>query len=172
MLSTDVTQPEVAVEEIAQQAQRSAAPSDAVGAAEALESLRRAQSTRSRHQVTTGGQGETDRQAARHVLERTRAGHSVSPSTLAKHLEISSASTSAVLSRLVLAQLVTLEANPDDARRKIVIPADITDDPDVYDPVTMRIREIAADLSPAEDALITSFLLRVTAALQQPDDER
>ncbi len=160
------------MDETVQHIPSTAVPPETVGAAEALESLRRAQSTRSRHQVTTGGQSETDRLAARHVLEQTRAGHEVSPSTLAKHLEISTASTSAVLSRLVLAELVTLEANPDDARRKIVIPADITDDPDVYDPVTMRIREIAADLSPAEDALITGFLLRVTAALQQLDDER
>lgn len=160
------------MDETVQHITSTAAHPETPGAAEALDSLRRAQSARSRHQVTTGGQGETDRQAARHVLERTRAGHAVSPSTLAKHLEISSASTSAVLSRLVLAELVTLEANPNDARRKIVIPADITDDPDVYDPVTMRIREIAADLSAAEDALITGFLLRVTAALQQLDDER
>ena len=58
-----------------------------------------------------------------------------------------------------------------DARRKIVLPADITDDPDLYDPVTKRIREIAADLSPAEDELITGFLLRVAAALQEEDED-
>lgn len=141
------------------------------GAADALESLRRAQTTRSRQQSATQGHGETDRLAARHVLEQARAGHAVSPTTLARHLEISSASTTAVLSRLVLAHLVTMERHPDDARRKIVLPADITDDPDLYDPVTKRIREIAADLSPAEDELITAFLLRVTAALQQEGED-
>lgn len=139
-------------------------PRDAVGA---LERLRRAQASAGRRHPGRSTPSETDRTAARFILEEAWAGRSVTPTSLARRLGISTASTTGVLHRLERASLVTLQPNPDDRRRKFVLPADITDDPDLYDPAEGRIRDLVDGLSLGDEAVITRFLNGVTAAITQ-----
>lgn len=103
----------------------------------------------------------------RFVLERTADGEAVMPTTLATYLGITSASISILLERLVRDGMVEIHRHPTDRRRRLVVPVDITDDPDVVDPITATMRELDADLTSYEAALISNYLDRVTTAVRE-----
>ncbi len=139
---------------------------DASPAADAVQRLRRAEGHLYRKRHASQQRSATDRSAIRYVIERSREGHQVSPSDLARYLEVTSATVSAVLERLTKAELVVVRPHPDDKRRKIVEPHG-EDEASAADPLTTRIRSIAAELSDEEAAVVTRYLQRVTEAIQE-----
>lgn len=65
--------------------------------------------------------GETDLRAVRFVMAAARTGRSVTPHELAEHLEISTASTTAVLDRVCAAGHLERVPHPSDGRSKVLV---------------------------------------------------
>lgn len=131
-------------------------------AADAIEELRRAEAHLSRRRQTACGPGDTERIAMRFILEQADAERPVTPRDLADHLGVTSASVTALLDRLRQGQMIEVRPHASDGRKKLVMPVDRTDDPDLIDPLTAGIRELAADLSPSEAELLAGFMDRIT----------
>ncbi len=66
--------------------------------------------------------GERDLRAVRFVMAATREGRAATPNELAAHLGISTAATTVLLDRLMVAGHVERRPHPTDGRRKIVVP--------------------------------------------------
>lgn len=138
---------------------------DSARVATLIEQLRLidAQLIRRRHSAT--GFHDTDRSAIRLILEETRRGREVTPSFIATSLRITPPAVTVVLDRLTAAGVVRVVAHPSDRRKKMVVALDPGADPDEVDPLTSRLRALAAAL-PAEDAaVISAFLTDVLAAV-------
>lgn len=138
---------------------------DVRAAARAVQELRRAEGHLNRRRQATSRLGTTDRAAVRFIIERTNAEHRVAPIDVAKFLEISTASVTALIDRLEHARLVLVHRDPIDRRRKILEPFDPSGDADLTDPLTGRIRAIADELSPTDEVIVTAFLRRITDAI-------
>jgi len=133
----------------------------AAGVADALERLRLAEAKLARRRQAVSGLTDTDRTAMRYILEAADAGREVTPSRLATRMHMSPASATVLVDRLVEAGLVQVSPHPTDRRKKLVVPADRDLDPDHIDPLTRRIRTLAATLPAAEAAIIAAFLEEV-----------
>lgn len=70
-----------------------------------------------------------------------------------------------LVQRLTDAGLVRTMQDPDDRRRKMIVPVDTDLDADEIDPVTGQIRHLSEDLSPQEAKLVSLYLDRVTAVV-------
>jgi DNA-binding MarR family transcriptional regulator len=132
-----------------------------------LERLRLAEARLARRRQQQSGMTESDRGAMRYVLERVD-GEQVTPSKLARGLHLSPAAGTALIDRLVARGLLSVQPHPSDRRQKILQPLDRNIDPDHIDPLTMRLRAIAAELEPEEARIIAAFLDDVLAAVSDP----
>jgi DNA-binding transcriptional ArsR family regulator len=137
------------------------------GAFDAVERLRRAESRLARRRQSSCGPSETDRSAMRFVLERADEGVDVTPTDLARHLDISTASVTALLDRLRSGGMVELREHASDRRKKLVRPVDRSDDPDVVDPLTAAIRGLSDQLSDGDARLVGAFLDQVSDIVTQ-----
>lgn len=135
--------------------------------AEIVEELRRAEAHLARRRQTACGPSETDRTAMRFILEAADEELPITPTDLAKHLGISTASTTALLDRLGRGQMIDLRPHPDDRRKRLVVPVDRNDDPDLIDPLTAAIRDLSDELAPQEAELVNGFLTRITDAVKR-----
>lgn len=151
--STTITHPET-----------SAAPTQRT-TADLVEELRRAEAHLARRRQSACGPSETDRSAMRFILEAADDERPITPTDLAKHLGITTASTTAVLDRLGRGQMVELRQHPEDRRKRLVVPVDRSDDPDLIDPLTATIRDLSDELSPHEAELVNGYLTRITQAV-------
>ena len=134
-------------------------------ASDAVDELRRAEARLGRRRQATGELSEMHRSAMRFILERTSDGISTSPGGLADYLDVTSASATMLVQRLTDAGLVRTMQDPDDRRRKMIVPVDTDLDADEIDPVTGQIRHLSEDLSPQEAKLVSLYLDRVTAVV-------
>ncbi|NYF14784.1 DNA-binding MarR family transcriptional regulator [Pseudoclavibacter sp. JAI123] len=140
-------------------------PTPGDDASEAVDELRRAEARLGRRRQATGELSETHRSAMRFILERTSDGITTSPSALAEYLDVTSASATMLVQRLTEAGLIRTMPDPDDRRRKMIVPVDTDLDADEIDPVTGQIRHLSEDLSPQEAKLVSLYLDRVTAVV-------
>ncbi|MGX1792397.1 MarR family winged helix-turn-helix transcriptional regulator [Microbacterium sp. NPDC055312] len=95
--------------------------------------------------------------------------HTVTPTTLSKHLGVTSASMTALLDRLERAGAIERVRHPSD-RRSLVITATEHAEQTVGAPVVafqQATEEIASDLTPHEQAAVVHFLRRLTEAVDQ-----
>jgi len=115
-----------------------------------------------------GGLSDVDRTALRLIIEQSARATPATPTDLARHLGISTASTTALVDRLVRDGLVETHPHPVDRRKKTLAPTDGTRHPDEVGGLTAAIREVAADLSDTEAQLLIGALARITRAV---DDE-
>ena len=141
----------------------SATPGDE--ASEAVDERRRAEARRGRRRQATGELSETHRSAMRFILERTGEGKRTSPGELADWLDVTSASATMLVQRLAESGLVRTAPDPDDRRRKMIVPVDTDLDADEIDPVSGQLRSLSEDLSPQEAKLVSLYLDRVTAVV-------
>jgi DNA-binding MarR family transcriptional regulator len=139
----------------------------ATGAALAVERLRLSEARLSRRRQNDCGPSENARAAMRFVLDRTDAGENVTPTAIAQHLGVSTASVTGMLDRLHNGGLIAFAPNPDDRRSKLVVPFDRDADLEDIDPLTARIRELADEIPDEAAAHITRFLDRVREAVDQ-----
>ena len=129
-----------------------------------LEQVRLAEARLARKRQHESGMVETDRAAMRYLLENGDA-REVTPSMIARALHLSPASGTALIDRLVARGMIAVRPHPRDRRKKLVHPLDRNTDPDHLDPLTTRVRAIAAGL-PARDArVIAAFLESVLNAV-------
>lgn len=136
-------------------------------AVRAVERLRHSEARLARRRQTACGPSENARAAMRYILERFDDGESVTPTEIAQHLDVSTASVTGMLDRLHAGGLIAFESNPRDRRSKFVVPFDRSIDLTDIDPLTARIREFATALSPAEAQHVVTFLERVREAVDE-----
>lgn len=145
----------------------SARPSPANGPARAAERLRLAEARLTRRRQTDCGPSENARAAMRFILESADAGEKITPTAIAAHLGVTTASVTGMLERMREGGLLSLQPNPADGRSKLVVPFDRDADVDEIDPVTAQIRRLADDLPADVAAQVTAFLESVTAIVDR-----
>lgn len=136
-----------------------------VDAARAVERLRLAEARLARRRQTQCGPSETARAATRFIYEKADAGEDVTPTEIAEHLGLSTASVTGILQRLRRGGLITFARNPDDGRSKRVVPVDRSADLDDIDPLAARIRDFATGLTEREAQHVARFLDAITDAV-------
>ncbi len=136
---------------------------------DAVETLRRAEAHLVRRRQSGDGPSDIDRTALRHIIALSVQDEPATPKGLAALLGISTASTTALIDRLVRDGLVSTQPHPVDRRKKLLIPTLGTENPDDIGTLAGAIREIAADLSDTEAQLLIGALTRITRAV---DDEQ
>lgn len=136
-----------------------------VDAARAVERLRLAEARLARRRQTQCGPSETARAATRFIYEKADAGEDVTPTEIAEHLGLSTASVTGILQRLRRGGLITFARNPDDGRSKRVVPVDRSADLDDIDPLAARIRDFATGLTEREAEHVARFLDAITDAV-------
>jgi len=136
-------------------------------AVQAVERLRLSEARLSRRRQTACGPSENARAAMRYILERSDDGESVTPTEIAQHLSVSTASVTGMLDRLAAGGLIAFQSNPRDRRSKFVVPFDRSVDLTDIDPLAARIREFASALSPSEAEHVATFLDRVREAVDE-----
>lgn len=134
----------------------------------AVDALRRAEAHLVRRRQVGVGLSDVDRTALRLIIEQSAHAAPATPTDLARHLGISTASTTALVDRLVRDGLVETHPHPVDRRKKTLAPTAGTRHPDEVGGLTAAIREVAADLSDTEAQLLIGALARITRAV---DDE-
>lgn len=139
----------------------------ATAAAFAVERLRLSEARLSRRRQGDCGPSENARAAMRYVLDRSDAGERVTPTTIAQHLGVSTASVTGMLDRLRHGGLIAFMPNPDDRRSKLVVPFDRDSDLDDIDPLTARIRELATEIPENARAHVARFLTLVREAVDE-----
>ena len=136
-------------------------------AARSVELLRLSEARLSRRRQAECGPSESARAAMRYILERDDAGAPVTPTEIAEHLGVSTASVTGMLTRLRSGGLVNFTRNPDDGRSKFVVPVDRNADLDDIDPLTAHVRRLATRLSDTEAKHIAEFLDLVRDAVDR-----
>ena len=136
-------------------------------AARAVERLRLSEARLSRRRQTDCGPSENARAAMRYILERSDESEGVTPTEIAQHLGVSTASVTGMLDRLHSGGLIAFLPNPRDRRSKLVVPFDRATDADDIDPVTAKIRAFATELSPEAAEQVAVFLERVREVVDQ-----
>ncbi len=105
------------------------------------------------------GLGDNELAILRFLLRERDAVHNVKPSEIARHLAISSASTTALLDRLEKAGMVERASNPDD-RRSIFIAATSAAEEAIastHEAFAARLDALMADLNPRERRDVIAF---------------
>jgi DNA-binding MarR family transcriptional regulator len=129
-----------------------------------LEQLRLAEARLARQRQLQSGLTDTDRSAMRYLLERVDT-QEITPTMMARALHLSPAAGTALVDRLVNRGLIDIEPHTRDRRKKIVRPFDRNLDPDQLDPLTTRLRTLAAELTDRDARTVGTFLHKVLAAV-------
>jgi len=139
---------------------------------DAVERLRLAEARLGRQRAGTAGLNDADRAAVRYITELSDRGVDITPTMLASHLHLSPSTVTGLVDRLVAKDLVSLVPHPRDRRSKIIVAFDRSIDPDAVDPLTARLREISARLTPRDAEVIADFLHEVTEAVHEQPQHR
>ena len=119
------------------------------------------------------GMGETDILALRYLLRVQASGKQVVPKDLSRFLNITSASTTSLIDRLVASGHVRREAHPSDRRSVVVVPT-VESDKEVRETLGAmhrRMMAVAEGLSAEEARIVVDFLQRMTESLQHREEE-
>ncbi|WP_108252240.1 MarR family winged helix-turn-helix transcriptional regulator [Planctomonas deserti] len=143
----------------------------AIGVLNALRAYRSAEVAMRKRTRDSMGMGETDLTAIRYLLEAERRGHAVTAKDLARRLEVSSASVTALIDRLVRSEHVRRDPHPTDRRSVIIVPTHDTDT-EVRDTLGRMhdvMMEQAEALTPEEARVVERFLRGMAGALRAVD---
>ena len=145
---------------------------DAVDVLNALRRYRSAESAAQRRAREALGIGENALLALRVLLDAESDGRSVNAKELADRLEITPASTSALVDRLVRSGHVERHADPHD-RRGVILTASggsMRQVLRVIDQLDTRAIEVAEHLPQSEMSVIVSFLEQMARVVDHEDD--
>jgi DNA-binding MarR family transcriptional regulator len=120
------------------------------------------------------GLGERDLTALRHVLRAQAAGERVGPKDLSRVLQITTASTTSLIDRLVNSGHVRREPHPTDRRSLVVVPTMAADSEvsATLGALHSKMMGVAEELSATEARVVIDFLRRMGAAVSGPDAGR
>jgi DNA-binding MarR family transcriptional regulator len=140
------------------------------GPAEVLKALRdyRAAEAATRRSTRDSiGVGETDLDALRYVLRSHAAGERVGPKDLSRVLQITTASTTSLIDRLVSSGHVRREPHPTDRRSLVVVPTAAADSEvsAALGALQSKMTAVAQELTAAEARVVVGFLQRMSAAV-------
>ena len=141
---------------------------ESLDVARLVERLRLAEAKLARQRQTASGLNDTDRAAIRFILENGDTEAELTPSVLATALHLTPPAMTSVVDRLVRGGFITISPHPTDRRKKVIEAFDRTIDPDHVDPLTTRIRLLAADVPPEDAAIIGAFLQQVLDVVTDP----
>lgn len=115
------------------------------------------------------GINEKDMQALRHLMRAHQQGVALGPTDLSRLLSISTASTTALIDRLVSSGHIERRLHPTDRRALELVPTEKSDTEmrEFLGPMHERMMAVAASLSPEEAEIIAVFLQRITDALDE-----
>ena len=119
------------------------------------------------------GMGETDILALRYLLRVQASGKQVVPKDLSQFLNITSASTTSLIDRLVASGHVRREPHPSDRRSVVVVPT-VESDKEVRETLGAmhrRMMSVAESLTADEARIVVDFLQRMTQSLQVHENE-
>ncbi|MGN8130263.1 MarR family transcriptional regulator [Arthrobacter sp. RC1.1 241] len=119
------------------------------------------------------GMGETDILALRYLLRVQASGKQVVPKDLSQFLNITSASTTSLIDRLVASGHVRREPHPTDRRSIVIVPTGESDKEvrETLGAMHRRMMAVAEGLSADEARVVVEFLQRMAEALQVSDKE-
>ncbi|GAA3333408.1 MarR family transcriptional regulator [Curtobacterium sp. C1] len=146
---------------------------DAVDVLNALRRYRSAESAAQRRAREALGIGENALLALRILLDAETTGRAVNSKELADRLEITPASTSALVDRLVRSGHVERHADPHD-RRGVILTASggsMRQVLQVIDELDTRTLEVAEHLPQSEMGVVVAFLEEMARVVDQDDDE-
>lgn len=134
----------------------------------ALRTYRAAEAAMRRRTRDSMRMNETDLLAIRYVMQARQAGKPLGPKDLSRLLNISTASTTALIDRLQKGGYLTRRPHPTDRRALEIIPTDNADQEvrETLGKMHRRMLETAESLSPEEAGVITRFLRNMTLALE------
>lgn len=144
---------------------------DAVDVLNALRQYRSAESASQRRAREALGIGENALLALRALVDAESAGRTVNSKDLAEELDITPASTSALVDRLVRSGHVERHADPND-RRGVILTAtgrSMRQVLQVIDHLDSRAFEAAEHLSSEDMAVVVSFLAEMTRVVDHAD---
>ncbi|MDQ0030913.1 MarR family winged helix-turn-helix transcriptional regulator [Arthrobacter bambusae] len=138
----------------------------------ALRDYRASEAAMRRRTRTSMGMGETDLLALRYLLEAEHQGRSVSPKELAAWLGVTSASTTALIDRLVASGNVRREPHPSDRRALILRPTPGSDQEvrSTLGGMHSRMIDVARSFDAGETKVIIDFLRRMQTAVDTIDE--
>ncbi len=136
----------------------------------ALRDYRTSETATRRSTRDSMGMGETDLLALRHLLRAQAGGGTLGPKDLSRALGITTASTTALIDRLVASGHVQRAPHPTDRRSLVIVP---TVDSDAEVRTTLgemhqRMLAVAEALSPEEARVVITFLRRMSEAIASP----
>ncbi|GGL90491.1 MarR family transcriptional regulator [Curtobacterium sp. Csp1] len=146
---------------------------DAVDVLNALRRYRSAESAAQRRAREALGIGENALLALRILLDAEATGRAVNSKELADRLEITPASTSALVDRLVRSGHVERHADPHD-RRGVILTASggsMRQVLQVIDELDTRTLEVAEHLPQSDMGVVVAFLEEMARVVDQDDDE-
>jgi DNA-binding MarR family transcriptional regulator len=133
----------------------------------ALRNYRAAEVATRRSTRDSIGLGETDLMALRYLLRAQAAGEQVGPKDLSRVLQITTASTTSLIDRLVGSGHVRREPHPTDRRSLVVVPT-VADDSQVaaaLGALNDKMMRVAEELSADEARTVITFLRRMGEAV-------
>jgi DNA-binding MarR family transcriptional regulator len=119
------------------------------------------------------GMGETDLVALRYLLRAQAAGERMGPKDLSRVLQITTASTTSLIDRLVNSGHVRREPHPTDRRSLVVVPT-VAADSEVRAALGAMqdiMLGVAEELSAAESRVVIDFLHRMADAVSRSDTD-
>ncbi|WP_373461916.1 MarR family winged helix-turn-helix transcriptional regulator [Arthrobacter sp. V4I6] len=136
----------------------------------ALGDYRAAEAATRRSTRDSIGMGETDLIALRYLLRAEAAGEQVGPKDLSRVLQITTASTTSLIDRLVGSGHVRREPHPTDRRSLMVVPTVAVDSEvrTALDALRHKMTAVAGELSAAEARIVIGFLHRMAEAFAGP----
>ena len=145
-----------------------------IGVLNALRAYRAAEVAMRKRTRDSMGMGETDLSAIRYLLEAERRGNAVTAKDLARRLEVSSASVTALIDRLVGTGHVRREPHPTDRRSVVIVPTHDTDAEvrETLGRMHVAMMEQAESLTNEEARVVERFLRGMARALDAVDAEQ
>jgi len=144
-----------------------------IGVLNALRAYRAAEVAMRKRTRDSMGMGETDLSAIRYLLEAERRGTAVTAKDLARRLEVSSASVTALIDRLVQSGHVRRDPHPTDRRSVVIVPTHDTDAEvrETLGRMHVAMMEQAESLTSDEARVVERFLRGMTRALDAVSPE-
>jgi len=132
----------------------------------AYERFRRAEAAFHQRVRSVTGMGENELRLVHYVLNAHREGKTVKPTEIARHLGISSASTTALLDRLERGGSLQRLSHPTDRRSIIIAPTREVEErlSATVDEYNRRLASLSDELSDDERAAVERFLGALTEA--------